>query len=426
MDTIDLSDAPGRRFLQAFALVVMLVTGVVVTFNRVAYQQLLLPENQSIVQLIGGWSRVYKPILFDHFKPQVAVYGASWARDAFDPVTVSELTGLNWFNHAVSASTPYESRRFIESSLDDPGLEAVVLNLDTFLVPDVAVRAKSGFDETLLDTDPAGRPTRWLAARRFMATTLSGAAIGNNFEVLNAIRARDAGTDPADYLESYERLDFDGHVVALGRLRDLLPGLSPVVSTDGSPALAELPVPPGQPELERALDSLCRLDIDIYGYYTPTIVAIGEPGRGLSTTLHGLEALRRYQPRCRARLHLFNFNYPNGVTLDGLRRTGRYSEYFRPDGHPRPTIGLLMAARMFGRPYPKGTPAAISADFGVDLLTVPDAEQRLREHARSLQQLFAGLAATNQAAGRQNDEPASDPESPRNPARGSPGGRNDD
>lgn len=426
MDTIDLSDTAGRRFLRAFALVVILVTAVVVVFNRIAFKQLLLPENQAIVQLIGGWSRVYKPILFDHFEPQVAVYGASWARDAFDPLTVSELTGLDWFNHAVSASTPYESRRFIESSLDDPRLQAVVLNLDTFLVPDVAVRAKTGFDETLLDTDVAGQPTRWLAARRFFATTLSGAAIGNNIEVLNAIRARDAGTDPADYLESYERLDFDGHVVALGRLRDLLPVVSRAVSTDEAPPLAELPVPPGAPELERALDALCRLDIDIYGYYTPTIVAIGEPGRGLSTTLHGLEVLRRYQPRCRARLHLFNFNYPNGLTLDGLERTGRYSEYFRPDGHPRPTIGLLMAASMFGRPYPKGTPAAVRADFGVDLLTVPDAEQRLRAQARDLQQLFAGLAAFNRPAGQENDEPASDARSPRNPARGSPGGRNDD
>ena len=417
MDTIDLSDTAGRRFLHAFALVVMLVTAVVVAFNRITFELVLRPENQTIVQLIGGWSRVYKPILFDHFKPQVAVYGASWARDAFDPLTVSELTGLNWFNHAVSASTPYEARRFIESSLDDPRLEAVVLNLDTFLIPDVAVRAKSGFDETLLDTDPAGQATRWLAARRFFATAISGAAIGNNIEVLSAIRARDAGADPADYLESYERLDFDAHVASLDRLRGLLPGLARAVSTDGAPSLAELPVPPGQPELERVLDSLCRLDIDIYGYYTPTIVVIGEPGRGLSTTLHGLEVLRRYQPRCRARLHLFNFNYPNGVTLDGLKRTGRYSEYFRPDGHPRPTIGLLMAARMFGRPFPAGTPAAISADFGVDLLTVPDAEQRLRDQARNLEQLFAGLA---------NNESAADTEGPRNPARGGPGGRNDD
>ena len=424
MDTIDLSDTAGRRFLRAFALVVVLVTFAVVVFNRIAYRQLVLPQNQAIVRLIGGWSRVYKPILFDHFRPQVAVYGASWARDAFDPLTVSELTGLHWFNHAVSASTPYESRRFIDSSLDDPELEAVVLNLDTFLVPDVAVRAKSGFDETLLDTDPAGRPTRWLAARRFLATTVSGAAIGNNIEVLNAIRARDAGTDPADYLESYERLDFDAHVASLDRLRTLLPGLARAVSTDGVPSLAELPVPPGEPELERVLDSLCRLDIDIYGYYTPTIIAIGEPGRGLSTTLHGLEVLRRYQPRCRARLHLFNFNYPNGVTQDGLERTGRYSEYFRPDGHPRPTIGLLMAARMFGRPYPKGTPAGISADFGVDLLTLPDAEQRLRDQARDLQQLFAGLAAVNQPAERKNDGAAADAESPRDLARRTSGGRN--
>jgi hypothetical protein len=378
-----------QRFLKTFAMVVVSVAMLVAVVNRIAYRQMLLPENQTIVQLIDGWARVYKPILFDHFDPQVAVFGASWARDAFDPVTAGRLTGLDWFNHAVSGSTPYETRRFVESALDDPNLGAVVLNLDTFLRPGIDVRMKYGFDEALLDQGPDGRPTRWLAARREYAITLSGAAIGNNLEVLRAIRARAAGLDVSEYLESYDRFDFAGRDADIGRMRAQLERQGAATSAPAGPWLADLPLPPGKAELERTVETLCRLDIDVYAYFTPGMVVEGREGRGIAATLHGLELLRRHQPTCRARLRYYNFNYPNAVTLDGLAATGRFSEYYRPDGHPRPTLGLLMAARMFGRPFPEGTPPAIAADFGVDLLAVDDAESRLRDQARGLEHLNA-------------------------------------
>jgi hypothetical protein len=389
---IDLSNpAPGRRFLLVFALIVVSVAALIAAFNRVVYRQILLPENQAIVQLISGWSREFKPILFDHFKPQVVVFGASWARDAFDPVSAGKLTGLSWFNHAVSAATPYEARRFIESSLDDPNLEAVVLNLDTFLRPDVAVRRKQGFDESLLDQDSDGRPTRWLKLRREFTISMSGAALGNGIDVLRAIRARDAGADPADYLESYQHFDFDRHQAAIEKLRNLLPQLGPARASDAEPPLPELPLPAGAEDFGRALDALCRLDIDVYGYFTPSMILVEKHNRGLAAKLHGLALMREHEPGCRARLHYFDFNYVNGITLDGLERTSRFSEYFRPDGHPRPTVGLLMIASMFGRPFPVGTPPRISADFGVDLLPVADAEMRLRTQARQLEQLYAAL-----------------------------------
>jgi hypothetical protein len=53
-----------------------------------------------------------------------------------------------------------------ESSRDDPYLKAVVLNLDTVLRSTVDIRVRYGFDAALLDTEPAGRPTRWLMARQ--------------------------------------------------------------------------------------------------------------------------------------------------------------------------------------------------------------------------------------------------------------------
>jgi len=110
-------------------------------------------------------------------------------------------------------------------------------------------------------------------------------------------------------------------------------------------------------------------------------------GRRASSELNGA----RSGQRIRARLHYYNFNYPNVITLDGLERSARYSEYFRSDGHPRPTMGLLMAARMFGQPFPPGTPPGVAVDFGVDLMSVDDAEARLRDDARRLEQLYAAF-----------------------------------
>ena len=389
MDAADRRD--GVRFLQCFALVLLAAVLLVAAFTRVMYRVMLAPENQTIVQLLDSWARVYKPVLLDDSDPQVLVFGASWARDVFDPIASGRLTGTNWFNHAVSGATPYETRRFVESSMDAAGVRAVVLNLDTFLRSAERIRRKRGFDEALLDTDPEGRPTRFLAIERAVATTLSWTAIGNSYEVLKAIRQREAGVDPAAYLNSYELFDFAGHDGDIDRLRAALE--RPQADPAGAAAAhTGQPEPAGTAELDRALALLCRRDIDVHAYITPSMILSGDRGRGLEAALAALEVLRRRKQGCRARLHYYNFNYPNAVTLDGVGEHGNNSEYFRPDGHPRPTIGLLIAARMFGAAYPEGTAAAIVDDFGSDLLADPGAEARLREQAARMERLQAAVA----------------------------------
>ena len=82
-----------------------------------------------------------------------------------------------------------------------------------------------------------------------------------------------------------------------------------------------------------------------------------------------------------ARISYFDFSYPNAVTLEGVLTPVTSSEYYRPDGHPRPTMGVLMAARMFDREFPPATPAVLEQDFGVDLLAHEDAEGWLLERA---------------------------------------------
>ncbi len=382
-----------------FALVIVLVVVLVTAFTRFAFRQMLKPENQTIVQLIDGWARIYKPILIDHSDPVVIVFGASWARDAFDPVALQRLTGLEWFNHAVSGATPYEMRRFVQSSMDVDHLAAVVLNLDTFLRPDAIIRMKRGFDEALLDTDADGAPTRWLPIQREIAVTLSGAAIGNSRAVLDAIRRRNAGADPAEYLDSFERHDFAGRRDDIEHMRAAAGAMDSGAASPHGPALAELPPPPGMAELERVLALLCQKRITVHAYFTPAMILQGEQGRGLAATLHGLDLLARRQRDCQARLHYYNFNYPNAVTLDGLEARGRFSEYYRPDGHPRPTLGLLMAARWFGTAFPEGTAPEIVDDFGFDLLAAPDAEAWLRNQASRIEWMRTEMAAAGPGAG---------------------------
>ena len=79
-----------QRFLWIFASIVLASTLLVAAVNLAAYRYMLRQENQTIVQLLSGWGRMYKPILYDEIKPEIAVFGASWARDGFDPIeTVS-------------------------------------------------------------------------------------------------------------------------------------------------------------------------------------------------------------------------------------------------------------------------------------------------------------------------------------------------
>ncbi len=81
MDEATTSTAAARRFLRIFALVVGVAAAAVAAVNLLAFRAMLRPDNQSIVQMLSGWGRVYKPMLYDHFDPDLAVFGASWARD---------------------------------------------------------------------------------------------------------------------------------------------------------------------------------------------------------------------------------------------------------------------------------------------------------------------------------------------------------
>lgn len=378
-EAIPRDGARARRFLWIFAIGVLLIAALVASVNLVSYQYMLRPDNQSIVQLLSGWGRMYKPILFDAIKPNVAVYGASWARDAFDPATSSDLLGKTLYNHAVSGGTAYETRRFGDSSLDNPDLETAIINLDTFFRDQRVARFRYGFDESILDLDADRRPNRWVGISRAYSLALTGWAVGANLELISAIRARDSGVEISEYLEAYERADQTRRQSTMNSLRQsIFEANTSVMPTDESNVLDNVDLPP---ELDKMLDGFCGLGIDVYAYYTPAHARQLTCDPQAREKIVALDYFRRKQKQCDARIKYFDFGYPNAVTLEGVLAPVKSSEYYRPDGHPRPTVGLLMAAKMFARDFPSATPMVVQRDFGTDLLDNANPEAWLQARA---------------------------------------------
>jgi hypothetical protein len=372
-----------RRFLWIFSSCVVVIAFLVATVNLVAYRYMLSDDNQAIVQLLSGWGRIYKPILYDEIKPEIAVFGASWARDAFDPLETSRLLGRKVFNHGVSGGTSYETRRFADSALDNPNLQAAIINLNTFYREENRARFRYGFDESILDVDANHQPNRFIGLRRAYSLALGGWAVGANIKLISTILARDRGVAKPDYLESYEQANLTRRNMIPTRDR-IFPNSVQKTVTGLQESAIEL-VQTEQPELEIMIDSFCSIDVHVYAYFTPTHARKQSCDAGAHEELAALDFLRRKQRNCKARIHYFDFAYANAMTLEGVLTPVKSSHYYRPDGHPRPTAGLAMAASMFDRPFPADASPLLAQDFGVDLLNHEDAEGWLLQRAARCQ-----------------------------------------
>jgi hypothetical protein len=369
-----------RRFLRIFSLCVAVIAIIVATINLVAWRYMLRDDNQAIVQLMSGWGRLYKPILYDEIEPEIAVFGASWARDAFDPISSGRLLGRRLFNHGVSGGSAYETRRFADSALSNPNLQVAIINLDSFHSKDTDALFSYGFDESILNVDADHHRNPFVGLRRAYSLALGGWSVGANVELISTILERDRGLARPDYLDSYQQADQTQFHLEKFRRRIFPPVGSTVTVTPGSPAQAQLRTE--RLELETTIRDFCDAGVDIYAYFTPSHIRKQTCDPGASEALITLDFLRRQQRSCAARIHYFDFSYPNAITLEGVLTPVRASRYYRPDAHPRPTVGLAMAASMFGKPFPAGTPPALSQDFGVDLLDHADAEGWLLKRAR--------------------------------------------
>ncbi len=375
-----LRQSGARRFLLVFISCVVAIASLVATVNLVAYRYMLAPHNQTIVQLLAGWGRVYKPILYDEIKPEVAVFGPSWARDAFDPIDTAQLLGRSVFNHGVSGGTDYETRRFADSAFLNPNLQTAIINLDNFYRDEKGARFRYGFDESVLNVDSSHQPNRFVALRRAYSLALGGWAVGANIKLISTIRARDRGVAKPDYLESYEEADHTRHNMQPTRDR-IFPAAEEQATGSVSRAADSSTIDVEQPELEIMINGFCANNVDVYAYFTPNHARKKPCDLQASRELAALEFLRHKQQSCDARIHYFQFSYANAMTLEGVLTPVERSRYYRPDGHPRPSAGLAMAARMFGTPFPADTSPLLIEDFGVDLLSHEDAEGWLIQRA---------------------------------------------
>ena len=371
--------AAGRRFLRILAIGVVTIASVVACINLVAWRYMLAEENQAIVQLLSGWGRIYKPILYDDIKPEIAVFGASWARDGFDPIETGKLLGRRVFNHGVSGGSAYETRRFADSALGNPNLQAAIVNLDTFFRNETAARFRYGFDESILNVDAEHRPTPFVGLRRAYSLALGGWAFGANVKLISTILARDRGVARPDYLESYEQRNLTRR--NMKPLRDrIFPDPERARRTTAGYTEPQEGVIPDE-ELDILIEGFCANGVDIYAYFTPTHMYKQSCDVTASRELAALDYLRRKQRSCVSRIQYFQFAYANMVTLEGVLSPVKASHFYRPDGHPRPTAGLMMAASMFDKPFPPGTPPMLAQDFGIDLISHAAAEGWLLERA---------------------------------------------
>lgn len=359
-----------RRFLKVLASTIVLLTGAIVAINLLAYRVMVRPENASIVQLTAAWGRVYKPILYDREKPEVAIFGRSFTRDAFDPEEIQKIIGLSVFNHAVSGGTAYENRRFAQSAAGNESLKAVIFSLDSFIDEPGTVKVEYGFDESVLNVDADGKKNRFAWLSRPNALALAGSAVGNNIALFSTLAARAAGKNKEELLFSYEQMDFR---IPPAWARTDRASIVHNISQASLPAASRLPAKAdigGLEDLDVAINAYCAKDLEVILYLTPDLM--GSCRQPPPVRLNAIAYLQEKQKTCQARLHLYDFQYPNALTLEPITLPAPFSKYYRPDGHPRPTVGEVLAAVMFKRPLPTGTSAQIAADFGADLLMQPD------------------------------------------------------
>lgn len=349
-----------RWIVRTAALLWLVVIGI----NGIAFFVIAAPQNQRVLQNNVGWERTYKPMVHDRLQPQVAVFGASWARDAFDYEEISALLGRPFFNHAVSGGYPYENRRFLQSALAGGRLDTVVLNLNSFIRHPRQTQSQYGFNDGLLNVNPDGSVNAQKGWNRFFAATLSGAAVGNNLSAFNILRQFHSGKPKHELLRAYDRRDFETDPARRRLWQRVLAGAP---SGEGRPATLDTALlARNLDELNEALRVACSHGVRVHTYWTvshPVILERAEDEGALKLALW--DFLAGWRTRCPGGLSYWDFAYPNAITFEGLRPTDSpHARYFRADGHPRPSAGQLMAARMFDRPFFERP----LNDLGTDLL----------------------------------------------------------
>ncbi len=351
-------EAASRRMLIQFALMAGVLWLALIGVNGLAWHLSLKPENQAIVQFQGGWDRIIKPVAADSLQPEIAIFGASWARDMFDPDTIGAISGKRVFNHAVTGGTPWEARRFAESLLaSDPALKLAILNADSFSQELDAPKFNPPFNPAILNTLDDGAPNPDVRAARLSGLLLSGSSLGYAAGIGAKLFRRDVMGEPKQALiASYSRADYTSRRNELAAAKDhFLETGGPLAAPGGKMRQKNAP----SADFAGTVQAFCARKVDVTAYFTPHHVtrvhcdAKGDAARRTRSLMLELKAT------CAARLALYDFGYPNAITLEGITEPVSSSWFYRPDGHPRPVLGDLLFSLMSGN-------LAVAAPLGLD------------------------------------------------------------
>ncbi|MDA0224388.1 MAG: hypothetical protein O3A08_11985 [Proteobacteria bacterium] len=350
-----------RRILILLGLMVAVIIGL----NNLTFYLIRQPQNVGTAQMIYGWARLYKPMIYDSVDAKSVSFGFSWVRDIFDPVKVEDLTGETFFNFGISGATSFESYRLIQNMLKVHRPEQVFLDLESFYDAPMASRVEHQFDERILYINRDGSVNPTAKMHRLIKINTSGAALGFNFAFLETLYKQRAGVPIESLLPSYQRRDWRAEAKLIADMKTWM--TVPSVPSDSDRGKGGNQVPQLN-DLAAAVTLLCDAQVDIHLYEAPYICG----GDG-TVSRTGLALMQRLANTCKSNITYHSFRYPNAVTMEGMVREPAPSLFYRPDGHPRPSLGQMMLTRILSLQDEPGAPP-LPKDFGADLMAMSDAE----------------------------------------------------
>jgi len=336
----------------------------VMGINNLVYQLIRSPESIGTAQMIDGWARLYKPMIYDDVKPKIVSFGFSWVRDLFDPPKIEAVTGRSFFNFGMSGATSFESYRLIQNALAVHTPEVVLLDLRSFYDTPREHLTESQFDERILYVNRDGSQNPHAEFFRFLKINTSGAALAFNYRFLSTKWRLMSGERREDVLESYERRDWSKASGRIEATRKLISELR-VFGAETDPRIRGSLT---YNDLEASMRLLCSQGVDIKLFEAPITC-----GYNMSQTLQALTMVREVASSCQASISFYVFRYPNAVTLEGLAKNPGLSLFYRPDSHPRPPMGELIVTRVLGLEGLPGSPP-LPEDFGADVASMSDLE----------------------------------------------------
>ena len=356
MKISQLSKLVKRRYIRVLQIALFTSVLSVILLNNVVFQMMRSPDRISTSQMIPGWSRIYKPLMYDVVKPDVVSFGYSWVRDLFDPEIAEPLLGKNFFNFGLSGATSFESMRLIQSSLASHVPEHALLDIRAFRDAPRARLLEHQFDEGILHVNRDGSKNTMAPIFRWIKVNTGGAALAFNLRFLNIEQKLRLGAQRETLLPPYEQRNWALRAEVIETYRAL------IEQTSSSNIAQDKNT---YEDLKMSIGLLCENDVKVHVYDAPW--PCSQPYK---VSINQLNILRDLGKTCQSDLTYHMFGYPNAVTMEGLQEKPGQSLFYRPDGHPRPTAGQLILTQILNL---KGTDAAPSlpADFGKDLLNLP-------------------------------------------------------